>query len=344
MIRIVPTILSLSLLLLCAGCKHPIEAVMRGNVITHMSVLEDRGPVQPMQVVAGDPDSNAKIAIIDVDGLLLNMNMSGLNSVGENPVSIFREKLDQVASDPCYRGVVVRINSPGGGVTASDIMWRDLQAFKQRTRLPVVACIMDQGTGGGYYLATGADHIIAHPTSLLGGMGVILNLYALEDALLQFSIFPATVKAGERTDLGTPLEPLTEENEAILQEIADTYHERYKQIVFESRPGVVADVEEMFDGRIFLPADAIQWNLIDSTGYLDDAVQVARGMAGCPQAKGVMLHRCYDRARSPYAVTPNTPNTGLLPLSVPGFDRSQMPTFLYIWQPEPTFERRASGR
>ncbi len=105
------------------------------------------------------------IAVIDVDGILLNMDMTGPASAGENPVSLFRERLDAAAADPCTRAVVVRINSPGGGVTASDIMRHDLEQFKNNTRFPVVACLMDIGAGGGYYVATAADQIVAHPTT-----------------------------------------------------------------------------------------------------------------------------------------------------------------------------------
>jgi len=89
----------------------------------------------------------------------------------------------------------------------------------------------------------------------------------------------------------------------------------------------------------------LERGLIDAIGYLDDAISLARRMANAPQAKVVVLHRCHDPARSVYAATPNQPaQTSLFPLSVPGFDRSQLPTFLYIWQPEPTLERRATGR
>ena len=107
----------------------------------------------------------ATVAIVDVDGLLLNNDATGLGSWGENPVSVFRERLDAIECDPHVCAVVIRINTPGGSVTATDIMWRDLTAFKKRTCVPVVACLMDVAAGGGYYLATAADSIVAHPTT-----------------------------------------------------------------------------------------------------------------------------------------------------------------------------------
>ena len=147
----------------------------------------------------------AHVAVVDVDGVIVNRNMTGLGSMGENPVALFREKLDTIARDGRVRAVVLRINSPGGGVTASDIMRRDLVEFRQRTGLPVVACLLDTGTGGAYYIATACDAIVAHPTSVVGGVGVILNLYNMEDTLAQFNVLPASIRAGERIDAGSPV-------------------------------------------------------------------------------------------------------------------------------------------
>ena len=135
-----------------------------------------------MEVLNGECCGPA-VAEIDVDGILLNMDMTGPGSAGENPVSLFRERLDAAAADPCTRAVVVRINTYGGGVTACDMMRHDLEMFKNRTGVPVVACLLDTGAGGGYYIATAADQIVATPTTITGGIGVILNLYNIEDFL-----------------------------------------------------------------------------------------------------------------------------------------------------------------
>ena len=96
----------------------------------------------------------------------------------------------------------------------------------------------------------------------------------------------------------------------------------------------------MFDGRVFTATQAQRLGLIDSIGYVDDAIQMARELGGAPQATVVLYHRDTDRPFSVYSVTPNTPATnGLFPISIPGLERSKLPTFLYLWQPEPTLER-----
>lgn len=333
----------LIVLALVCGCRGPLQAVTQSRVTMHSSPVEDRGPLVEKDVIAEEGRAGNKIAIVDVDGLLVNNSLVGLGSLGENPVSLFREKLDAVAADPCYCAVVLRIHSPGGGVTASDIMWRDLRAFREQTKLPVVACLMDLATGGAYYVATAADHVTAHPTSVTGGMGVILNLYNLKDAMAYFNIEATPVKAGRFVDLGSPVEPMPEEGRAILQRVADEFHSRFQDAVRQGRPRHDPSRKEDFDGRVFTASQALDRHLIDSIGYIDDAVATARQLASCPSARVVLLRRANDPARSPYATTPNSPmQGGVFPMSIPGMDRSQLPTFLYLWQPEPTFERRVA--
>ena len=335
-------LLALAIALL-GGCRHPLHAVTESHVTMHSSPVEDRGPLVEKGVDGENHCGGPKIAIVDVDGLLVNSGLVGLSSMGENPVSLFRERLDLIASDPCYKGVVVRINSPGGGVTAADIMWRDLRTFQKHTGLPVVACLMDLATGGSYYLATAADQIVAHPTTVTGGMGVILNLYNLKDAMAYFNIEAVPIRAGQYADLGSPVGPMPDEGREILQRVADEFHGRFSDVVKQCRPQHDPSKKEDFDGRVFTASQALQRRLIDSIGYFDDAVALTRDMARCPTARPVLLRRANDPARSPYATSPNSPiQGGLWPMSIPGLDRSQLPTFLYLWQPEPTFERRAA--
>ncbi|WP_417738116.1 S49 family peptidase [Rosistilla oblonga] len=294
-------------------------------------VLRDRSPLKTMPVQAG---SCRKIALIDVDGLLVNQNQAGIGSMGDNPLDIFREKLDQVEREGDISAVIIRINSYGGGVTASDIMRRELEAFRERTGMPIVAVLMDIATGGGYLLATAADQIVAHPTTIVGGFGVILNLYNLEDAMAQFNVAGQTIRAGKFVDIGSPERFLEEDEEELLTEIAEQYNARFKDVVLRSRQRIHPDVE-IFDGRIFTGTKAEKLGVVDQVGYIDDAIAAARAYAGDPNACVVMLHREQDKARTPYATTPNEPTQLMAMPQIPGLMRSRLPTFMYIWQPDP---------
>jgi protease-4 len=316
------------------GCKG--ICVSTNSKVTTQTA--QTGPVMPMAVEYSP--TGLKIALIDVDGLLLNMDMLGPYSEGDNPVSIFRERLAAVARDGCVRAVVVRINSPGGGVTASDIMRHDLVAFKARTGLPVIACLMDVGAGGAYYLATAADRIVVHPTTVTGGIGVILNLYNLADAMAQQNIAATPIKSGANIDIGTPITGIDPKKKLLLQNMADEFHARFQNAVVSARALSPEAQRVAFDGRVFTGQQALQLGLVDTVAYLDDAISMAKEAGGAPQAAVVLYHRSSDRAHSLYDITPNVPlQTGLFPISIPGLDRAKLPTFLYLWQPDPTLEK-----
>lgn len=340
--------------LLLVGCHSPlqlltanrlvVDGVVQSNnrVVLEIPVQPDGGQVVAVPLGRNAPCSGPTIALLDVDGLLLNQDFTGPLSMGENPVALFREKLDAIAADPNVKAVVLRINTPGGSVTATDILWHDLQQFRARTQLPVLACLLDVAAGGGYYLATAADVIVAHPTSVTGGIGVILNLYNLRELLSQFNITPQEIKSGKHIDMGTSLRNLPDETRKLLESMANEYHQRFIDLVKQARPRLDPKQESIWDGRVFTARSALALGLIDQIGYLDDAVGLARQLSKCDQAVPVLYRRANDPARSLYAVTPNVPlQATFLPVSVPGMDRAKLPTFLYLWQPEATLPRLA---
>jgi protease IV len=341
------------LLLAMCGCRgRPLQTILRGDMtmsgematVMRTDNRASRLRVVPVYAASAQNVRHApSVAVIDVDGLLVNRNLSGFGSFGENPVALFREKLDCIACNEQISAIVLRINSPGGGVAAADMMARDLQHLKAQRNIPVVACLMDVGAGGGYYLATGADRIITHPTSVVGGIGVLLNVYNMEDGLAQFGIVSIPVKAGERIDLATPERLMEREERDILQGIADQFHDRFIRRVREARSQVRDDA--IFDGRVVTGEQAVVLGLADQLGYLDDAIVQARQLAGLPaESSIVMLRRESDRAYTPLDVTPNTPTTSsIIPLRLPGLDRSALPTFLYMWQADPSLVTTSGG-
>lgn len=322
-----------------------LEGPLEGRFTAAMTANLETGPLKLQTLDGNDAKADtSKVALIDIDGFLLNQNATGLFSQNENPVSLFHEKLLQAQKDPSIKAVVLRINSPGGSVSATDMMWRELVAFRKTSQKPVVACLMDVGCGGAYYLASAADVIYAHPGTMTGGLGVILNLYNLQDLMAQFNVVPQTIKAGQNIDMGTMQASLTTESRAMLQAIADEYHEQLKQVVRQGRPK--ASLDAVFDGRVVSARQAQQLGMIDQVGYLDDALVQAKTLARSSripdrvnEIEVVMMRRPHDPARSPYATSPNAPITSLVPLSIPGIDRSKLPTFLYAWQPDPGLER-----
>lgn len=335
------------MLVALAGCRqilrtentvtvpHPVTAYVNADLQP-----SDKGPLRGT-LVEGDPRCcQERIAILDIDGLLLNTRVTMPYAASENPVSLLREKLDAIAQDPGTVAVVLRINSPGGGVAATEMMWHQLLGFRQRVPVPMVACLMDVSTGGAYYLATAADLICAYPGTVTGGIGVILNCYNLQDTMALYNVLNQSVKAGEHIDMGSALQAMTPAVREWLQAMADEYHQRFKEVVLRRRPQVAADDPTTFDGRIFTATQAVERGLIDQLGTLEEAIAAARQMCQRENACAVMFHRATDQARSPYAMTAHAPAlNNVLPLSLPGLERSRLPMFLYMWQPDPTLER-----
>lgn len=336
-----------------SGCHHPIrilgqiqgngsvaaQADIRGEVSVKLPTSSDPGPmsatvVQPAHAANPSP----RIAVIDVDGLILNQNLEGMLGSGENPVAAFREKLAAASQDQAVVAVVLRIHSPGGSVTACDIMADELDRFRSATRKPVVACLMDVATAGSYYLALGADRIVAHPTTLTGGVGVIFNHFNLQDAMAQLNVLTAPVKAGSNIDMGSVTQPLDSKTRELLQEMADGFRKRFADRVVQRRPALTSEDQKAYaDGRVVAASKALSLHLVDRLGYIHDAIQEAQQLASIPDAEVVLYHRPNAPARSLYAIAPTPPHLSeAIPFSYPGLDRGKLPSFLYLWQPDPS--------
>lgn len=340
------------------GCGHvlPVNATFRGdasaNVVADATVkgafeLKVPTSVDPGEMTATvvrpgkSPAPCARIALIDVDGLLVNQNFGNVYAVGDNPLSAFRDKLEAAARDPQVAAVLLRINSPGGSVTTCDIMAEELRQFRSETRKPVVACLMDLATAGAYFIAAESDRIVAHPTALTSGLGVVFNHYNLQDAMAQLNLVADPVKAGTKIDMGTVTAPLDDETRAMLQKMADAYRDHLQRRVKERRTAMTAQDHQLVqDGRVVIASQALALHLVDRLGYLHDAITEAERQAGIAGAEVVLFHRSGYPAHSLYAITPTpAPLSDAIPFSYPGLDRSKLPTFLYLWQPDPTLPR-----
>jgi protease-4 len=276
-----------------------------------------------------------KVALIDVEGVILNARTDGLFGSGENPVSLFRERLDAAACDKRVKAVVLRINSPGGGVTASDIMYRDLRNFRKDTGKPVVACMMDVAASGGYYLAMGCDRVFAHPTTVTGSIGVIMPLFDAHGLFKMVGVKSDPIKSGPNKDLGNPARPMTEQERAILQGMVSSFYEQFVQVVCEGRAHCLKpeQVRALADGRVYTGLDAHKLGLVDEVGYLEDALDAALDLAHLKDAAVVAYDRCDGYRGSIYAGLPHIPSQINVKLGVDGLGGAAGSGFLYLWEP-----------
>ena len=252
------------------------------------------------ETVGGAGDK--KILITDISGILATGPI-GLERFRKGPALLprLREELDKALADPDIVALVVRIDSPGGSVTASDIIYHELTRFREDKKVPVIACVMDMAVSGGYYAAMAADEVMAHPTALVGGVGVISFHVALEDLLAKVGVDVATVQSGPLKDFWSPLRPPQEQELAIMQGITDRLHQRFMGIVEKRRSLKSCVAAQVATGQVFDAVPARDLGLVDRVGYLDDAVQRAREMAGVDTARQIIYRRPGRYAESIYA-------------------------------------------
>jgi protease-4 len=274
-----------------------------------------------------------KVAIIDVEGLIMNARESGLLGSGDNPVSLFREKLQEAADDKHVKAVVLRINSPGGAVTASDIMYQDLLNFRRHAHKPVVACMMDVAASGAYYLAMASDRIYAHPSTVTGSIGVIMNLYNASGLFAKIGLCSDPIKSGPNKDIGNPGRPMTDEERAILQGMVNSFYGQFVAVVARGRNLPEDRVRALADGRVYAGVDAKKLGLVDEIGYLDDAIQMAKDMACIDDATIIAYDRGDGYRGSIYAGLPKIPSQINVKLDVPGLSGKTGAAFMYLWEP-----------
>jgi protease-4 len=254
-----------------------------------------------------------------------------LLSDGENPVSLFRERLE-AAADRHVKAVVLRLNSPGGAVTASDIMYEDLVHFREKTHKPVVACMMDLAASGAYYLAMGADVVYAHPTTVTGSIGVIMTLYNASGLFEKIGLTSNPIKSGPNKDIGNPGRPMTEAERAILQGMVDRFYGQFVEVVVRGRHLPEERVRTLADGRVYTGVEAKELGLVDAVGHLDDAIAAAKDLAGIVDAAVIAYDRGDGYRGSVYAGV-KIPSEINVKLQVPGVSGTPGAAFMYLWQP-----------
>lgn len=292
-----------------------------------------------------------RIALIDVRGVLSHESVGLLISGGPNPVDALVARLYEAEKDPGIVGVVLRINSPGGTVAASETMYEEIRAFRQRTGKPVVASMAEIAASGGYYIALAADTIVAQESSTTGSIGVIVQTFNVSDGLRRIGITARAVTSDEHKDLASPFKPMDERDYAILRSMVDRFHASFTDLVAERRPALKpADMPTATDGRVFTGAQAAEIGLVDELGGLREAFARARTLSGHDNASLVKFVSHGSPINTAYAMThidpagasnsmqptPTAPQLNLLQLNLS--NQGAGPSagalgFYYLWAP-----------
>ena len=227
----------------------------------------------------GDNDAEEEILLIKVRGVIQEKPEDE-----EVPFKMSRDLMESVKLDlqlarerKTIKAIILDINSPGGEVTASDIIYHQIRKLKNETKLPVIALIGSMGASGAYYIACSADKILAHPTSIIGSIGVLMQSMNIEELAEKLGIRAVYLKSEKtpKKDILSPFRGLTPEEKNMLIGIIDSIYNRFVKIVSESRGKKPEEIVKIADGGIYDADQALKLGLIDKIGYQEDAIAVA---------------------------------------------------------------------
>ncbi len=190
------------------------------------------------------------------------------------------KELKSIEDIPNIKSVILRLNSPGGAIGASQEIFKEIEKFKEKTGKKFVCSIENIGASGAYYISLACDKILALPGSIVGSIGVISIFFSAEELIEKFHIKPFIVKSGKFKDSGTPLRNPTEEDIRYINTIVQKLFEQFKRDVKMKRPNLKVSIDEIADGRVFSGEEAVELGLIDGTGTFSDAVSMAIELAG----------------------------------------------------------------
>jgi protease-4 len=316
-----------------------IALVLLLAMLTGCSVLSvDLTPrIRPLEEEVVEGKGDAKILLMDVSGFITDEAPSNGLGLGPAPARVpmlvrIREELKKAAKDRHVRALVLRINTPGGTVTASDIIYREVTLFREETKVPVVAALMDVAASGGYYIALAADRIVAHPTSVTGSIGTIMVTANVEGLLGKVGVATSTFKSAEHKDMGSPFRMLTPDERGIFQSVIDELQRQFVAKVVERRGIPAETARALADGRIYTAPQALGHRLVDTIGYVPDAIDAARRAAGAPDAK-VIVYKRPRQYRATYYAEARSEAAALDGIAHFAAAAGAGPKFLYLWAP-----------
>jgi protease-4 len=324
MMRIRFFVFSILFMLICSSCVPP-------NIRLYPSSAD------PLREFTLQGKEKGKLLVISIRGVISDAPKEQLFRSKPSMVQEFVSQLRRAEKDEQIKAVLLKIDSPGGSVIASDILYNEIEAFKKRTGVKVIVAMMGIAASGGYYISLPADFIVAHPGTITGSIGVIFlrpQVYGLMDKI---GLDVEVNKSGKNKDMGSPFRPSTVEEEKILQRLTDQLAKQFLDKVVLHRKLDSNTLSEIATARIFLADEALKLGLVDKIGYLNDAIVEARKLAGLPENSKVIVYRRIEYPDDNLYNTSTTRLEGrslsLISLGLPGSLSGLQTGVYYLWSP-----------
>ena len=292
------------------------------------------GQADPLNEFSLEGEAKQKILVIPVRGIISNAPREGFIRTRPSMVQEIVSQLRLAEKDENIKAVIFKIDSPGGSVTASDILYNEIQVFKERSGAKVVAAMMGLTASGGYYISLPADHILAHPTTITGSIGVIFRRPRVTGLMDKVGIDVEVNKSGKNKDIGSPFRAATVEEEKIFQDLTDRLAVRFVDLVAKHRKLDPETIAEISTARVYLAQEALELGLVDEIGYLTNAVLEAKKLAKLPDDARIVVYRRTEYPDDNLYNTSTRYDEGhgsLISLELPGSLNRITTGFYYLW-------------
>jgi protease-4 len=296
--------------------------------------LDFLGTTDIKEVVLVPNQSEEKILLLDISGIIATTLNPGLFDREGDMLSQVFYRLQKATEDKTVKGVILRLDTTGGEVTASNILYNEIRKFKEKTGLPFIALMMSVAASGGYYIASACDFIIAHPSTITGSIGVISIFPNVDELFAKLGVKVHVIKSGAMKDAGSSFREMTKEEEQIFQGIIDEFYMDFLEVVHKARQDHLSMEEliDIADGRVYTAKQALDLNLIDKIGYFDTAVDKVLDLAQIEEAQ-VVSYTYYPKSKTNiYAAGPK-PAPLLEGKNLQDLLPSLKSGFYYLWLP-----------
>lgn len=286
-----------------------------------------------------EKEGEAKALLISIEGPITSEESRSTFGGTSNTVDEVRRQLKKAAEkDSKIKAVILRINSPGGGATASDTIYNDLKRFKEETKIPVVAYFQDVAASGGYYVAMAADEIVAQPTTITGSIGVIGVMVDAVGMMEKIGVKAHVVRSSQYKASGHPLIEKSAEDLKQIRAIIDQMYNQFVTVVAAGRPKLTKEaIAKLADGQVHMGGPAKDAGLVDHVGYFEMARERAAALADVKQIKIVTYSTWGDPGRteytSPTVTAPDSPISLDFDLASKLGLTNGASRFLYYWAP-----------
>ncbi len=293
--------------------------------------------MQEVVLMESKTKTTNKILVIDLNGTITNQAGRGILNREGDLVSKIYYRLKTASEDPDVKGIILRLDTPGGDVTTSDIIYKEILRFREKTGVPVVALMMGVAASGGYYVASGCDIIMAHPTTITGSIGVIAVFPGVKKVLDKVGIEMTTIKSGKMKDVGSPFREISDDEKTYFQEMIDAFYSTFLHVVYENRKELLSmeEIEKLADGRVYHAKQALELKLIDVIGYFDEALERVKSMASIRDAE--VIAYTYHPSRKTNIYAKAVPRGNPFSVEIKAFDHllpSLRTGFYYLWLPD----------